>query len=42
MPVQGNVYMFIVDGSNVAVSIGPEGALLVDLGLPRWRQAARH
>jgi glyoxylase-like metal-dependent hydrolase (beta-lactamase superfamily II) len=32
MPVQGNVYMLVVDGSNVAVQIGPEGALLVDTG----------
>jgi cyclase len=32
MPVQGNVYMLVVDGSNVAVSVGPEGALLVDTG----------
>src|SRR5438552_2143951 len=35
MPVQGNVYMLVVDGSNVAVSIGPEGALLVDTGSAR-------
>ena len=35
MPVQGNVYMLVVDGSNVAVSIGPEGALLVDTGPAR-------
>jgi len=32
MPVQGNVYMLVVDGSNVAVQVGPEGALLVDSG----------
>src|SRR5262249_15909214 len=24
MPVQGNVYMFVVDGSNVGVQVGPE------------------
>src|SRR5262249_34170564 len=32
MPIQGNVYMLIADGSNVTVSIGPEGAMLVDPG----------
>ena len=50
MPVQGNVYMLVVDGSNVAVSIGPEGALLVDTGSARMadkllstvRQTADH
>jgi glyoxylase-like metal-dependent hydrolase (beta-lactamase superfamily II) len=32
LPVQGNVYMLVVDGSNVTVSIGPDGVLLVDTG----------
>jgi glyoxylase-like metal-dependent hydrolase (beta-lactamase superfamily II) len=32
MPVQGNVYMMVVDGHNVAVSVGPEGVLLVNSG----------
>jgi glyoxylase-like metal-dependent hydrolase (beta-lactamase superfamily II) len=32
MPVQGNVYMLIADGSNIAVSVGPDGVLMVDTG----------
>jgi glyoxylase-like metal-dependent hydrolase (beta-lactamase superfamily II) len=32
MPVQGNVYMLIADGSNIAVSVGPDGATMVDTG----------
>jgi glyoxylase-like metal-dependent hydrolase (beta-lactamase superfamily II) len=32
MPVQGNVYMLIADGSNIAVSVGPDGAAMVDTG----------
>ena len=32
LPVQGNVYMLIADGSNIAVSVGPDGALMVDTG----------
>ena len=31
-PVQGNVYMLIGDGGNIAVQIGEEGALVVDTG----------
>jgi hypothetical protein len=32
LPVQRNVYMMIADGNNIAVSVGPEGALMVDTG----------
>ena len=32
MPVQGNVYMLIADGSNIALSVGPDGSAIVDTG----------
>lgn len=32
LPVQGNVYMLIADGTNVTVSLGAEGVLLVNTG----------
>jgi cyclase len=32
LPVQGNVYMLIGDGSNIAVQTGEQGALVVDTG----------
>ena len=32
LPVQGSVYMLVVDGRNVAVSVGPDGMLLVNTG----------
>ncbi len=32
MPVQGNVYMLVADGSNITASVGPDGFLLVDAG----------
>jgi hypothetical protein len=32
LPVQGNVYMLIVDGFNIAASIGPDGVMLIDTG----------
>lgn len=32
LPVQGNIYMLTGAGSNMAVSVGPEGAILVDTG----------
>ena len=31
-PVQGNVYMLVVDGANIAVSVGSDGVLLVNTG----------
>jgi cyclase len=33
LPVQGNVYMLVGDGGNIAVSIGRDGILLVDTGV---------
>ena len=32
MPVQGNIYMLVADGTNITVSIGPDGMLLVNTG----------
>ena len=32
LPVQGNVFMLVADGVNVAASVGPEGVLLVNTG----------
>ncbi len=32
LPLQGNVYVLIADGTNVTVSMGPEGVLLVNTG----------
>jgi glyoxylase-like metal-dependent hydrolase (beta-lactamase superfamily II) len=32
MPVQGNVYMMIADGSNITLSVGPDGVIMVDTG----------
>jgi cyclase len=32
LPVQGNVYMLIADGTNLAVSIGTDGVMLVNSG----------
>lgn len=32
MPVQGNVYMLVADGTNITVSVGAEGSLVVNTG----------
>ena len=32
LPVQGNIYMLVADGTNIAVSVGADGVLLVDTG----------
>lgn len=32
LPVQGNVYMLVADGTNLTVSVGPEGVLVVNTG----------
>ena len=32
LPVRGNVYMLVGAGSNITVSVGRDGALLVDSG----------
>ncbi len=33
LPVQGNIYMLVGDGGNIAASIGKDGIVLVDTGL---------
>jgi cyclase len=32
LPVQGNVYMLVADGTNITVSVGAEGVMLVNTG----------
>jgi hypothetical protein len=32
LPVQGNIYMLVADGTNVTASVGPQGVLLVNTG----------
>ena len=32
LPVQGNIYMLVADGTNIAVSAGPDGTLIVNTG----------
>ena len=32
LPVQGNVYMLVADGTNITASVGPEGIALVNTG----------
>ncbi len=32
LPLQGNVYVLVADGTNITASIGPEGVLLVNTG----------
>jgi len=32
LPVQGNIYMLVGDGANIAVQVGKQGILLVDTG----------
>ncbi|HEX5109939.1 MAG TPA: hypothetical protein VFV95_15915 [Vicinamibacterales bacterium] len=32
LPVQGNIYMLVTDGTNVTVSLGPEGVMVVNTG----------
>jgi glyoxylase-like metal-dependent hydrolase (beta-lactamase superfamily II) len=39
MPVQGNVYMLVGAGANIAVQIGDEGVLVVDTGGPGMSDA---
>jgi glyoxylase-like metal-dependent hydrolase (beta-lactamase superfamily II) len=34
LPVQGNIYMLIADGTNITVSVGSEGVLMVNAGTP--------
>jgi len=32
LPVQGNIYMLVADGTNITASVGPEGVLVVNTG----------
>jgi cyclase len=32
LPVQGNIYMLVADGTNITASVGPQGVLLVNTG----------
>ena len=32
LPVQGNIYLLVADGTNITASIGPQGVLLVNTG----------
>ena len=32
LPVQGNIYMVVADGTNITVSVGPEGITMVNTG----------
>ena len=32
LPVQGNVYMLVADGTNITASVGPDGVALVNTG----------
>jgi cyclase len=32
LPVQGNIYMLVADGTNITVSVGPDGVMVVDTG----------
>jgi glyoxylase-like metal-dependent hydrolase (beta-lactamase superfamily II) len=32
LPVQGNIYMLVADGTNITVSAGPEGLIVVNTG----------
>jgi glyoxylase-like metal-dependent hydrolase (beta-lactamase superfamily II) len=32
LPVQGNLYMLVADGTNITASVGPDGVLLVNTG----------
>jgi glyoxylase-like metal-dependent hydrolase (beta-lactamase superfamily II) len=34
LPVQGNIYMLIADGTNITVSLGADGVMLVNTGPP--------
>lgn len=32
LPIQGNIYMLVADGTNITASLGPQGVLLVNTG----------
>src|SRR5262249_46459924 len=33
-PVRGNIFMLAGSGANITLQVGPEGALIVDTGVP--------
>src|SRR5688500_12016803 len=37
-PVRGNIYMLAGAGGNITVSVGPEGALVVDTGVAQMTE----
>lgn len=41
LPVQGNIYMVIADGRNLAVSVGPDGLMLVNTGTAEMGEQIR-
>ena len=38
LPVQGNIYMLVADGTNITASVGEEGVLLVNSGSARMSE----
>jgi glyoxylase-like metal-dependent hydrolase (beta-lactamase superfamily II) len=38
LPTQGNIYMVVADGSNLAVSLGGDGIMLVDTGTAKMSE----
>jgi hypothetical protein len=41
MPVQGNIYMMVADGTNITASIGPQGVMLVNTGSAEMTEKLR-
>jgi cyclase len=41
LPVHGNVYMLVGAGGNIALSVGPDGVLMVDTGLANMADKVR-
>ncbi len=38
LPVQGNIYMLVADGTNITASVGPQGVLVVNTGPARMTE----
>jgi hypothetical protein len=38
MPVQGNIYMLVADGTNIAASVGKDGIAVVNTGSPQMSE----
>jgi len=36
LPIQGNIYMLVGAGANIAMSVGPDGIILVDTAARKW------